>query len=265
MRSDATHAGQPFSRELQVVRVHVPGLHESACLLLASARVVYVYQTAFFVHKLVEIAPCPTQQLAEIIRRNLHHLRTEFAGNTEHLPEDEGKALAAVQAQEHARHAADASFLHEHRQVDRHGLRIRQIEVGGIVKRATHIGEGRSNLLRLGFAHIEQVINRDTVKPGAELTLAQKSAELGYYPDENLLCSVLSNLTMPKHPDCDVENPRLMAPHQSVERISISGLRPGNEFFVRGFISLRRYPIEWIDGIASGFTSGKLGVHICHS
>jgi hypothetical protein len=57
----------------------------------------------------------------------------------------------------------------------------------------------------------------------------------------------------------------LMAPHQSVERIFVPGLRPGHEYFVRGFTSLRRYPSEWIDRIASGFTSGKLGVHICRT
>ena len=68
------------------------------------------------------------------------------------------------------------------------------------------------------------MIDCDPVKPGTELTLTSERAELGHYFDENLLGSVLGNLTVPKHPDGDVVNPRLMAPHQFFERILLAGL-----------------------------------------
>jgi hypothetical protein len=108
------------------------------------------------------------------------------------------------------------------------------------------------------------VIDSDPVEPGAELTLASECAQLGHYLDENLLGSVLRNFTVPKHPDGDIVNPRLMAPHQFVERILLPGLRPGNEVFVGGFASRRCYRTERIGAIASGFTARKLvqTVHI---
>ena len=65
--SDLAHAGQSILRKLQAVWIDIARLHETACLLRASAWVCLVYQTTFVVHELIEIASGAGEELTKIL------------------------------------------------------------------------------------------------------------------------------------------------------------------------------------------------------
>ena len=68
MWSDIADTGQPALGKFHPVWVDIPGLHETARLLRASARIRGVDQTALLIHELIEVSPCSREELPKIIR-----------------------------------------------------------------------------------------------------------------------------------------------------------------------------------------------------
>jgi hypothetical protein len=89
------HLLDPLTREQQVRRIHVPGLHEPAGFLGAPAGVCAVHQSALVVHEVVQLAAGPGGALAEIHAADLQELGPGGIGDLENLAEDVDQALLA--------------------------------------------------------------------------------------------------------------------------------------------------------------------------
>jgi hypothetical protein len=68
------------------------------------------------------------------------------------------------------------------------------------------------------------VVRGDPVEPRPEPAPAVEGGELGDDPDQDLLARVLRVLRVIEHANREVENERLVAPEQRLERVDASGL-----------------------------------------
>ncbi len=200
--------------ELQLMRIDVTGVDEALSFLGATAGIVRVHQSALAVHELIQIAAGTREALPEVVGRHLQDFATNGVARSEDFPEREDQSLLAVQTEQHPGCARDFGLLDENRHVHRNALRIRQVEIGRLVDRVGVAGKRQRLHLPASPLHVQHVVGRNAVEPGAELTVALKSAEPGDGFDEDFLSHFLGILRMKNHPQGDVVNPCLMPKDQ---------------------------------------------------
>lgn len=239
VRRHLRHARQALAGELPPVRVEPAALHEARRLFRATAGVEPVHEPAFALHELIEIAARPRQQLTEIVGRNVHDFAAGLALDAEDFTQDERQPLAAVEAHEHGRDAAELRLLHQEAMPDREERFVRQPGIGTVIERLGQVGERHAAFLHLRLAHVEEVIDRDAVEPGAELAAPRKRAEVSDGLQQNFLRRIFGRLPSPDHAQGQVEHPRLMAAHQLIQRLQVPGFRRGQQTQVFPRISKR--------------------------
>jgi hypothetical protein len=229
------HARHMFPGKQQVPRIDEAGLHEALGLLRAPAGIGFVHQAALVVQEIVEIAPRPRQLLPEVVAADLQKLGADEIGHAEDLAEDVDEALLAVEAQQHARGAADPGFVHQQPNVGRHGSRIRQIQVWRAVQAVAVSREGPPGRVGPPPLHVQDVIDDDPVQPGAKTAAGGECRQLRDQLDEDLLSGVFGVLREVHHAKHDVVDPGLVAGNQLFKRFPIAALG-----------ALHQIPILWI-------------------
>jgi hypothetical protein len=152
------------------------------------------------VHELIKVVSGPAEELTEIVPGNLHDLGAELTRHAENLAEQKGEPLAPIEAGQHRSNAGKLGFLHQQAVTYRqHGF-IGKVFLLASVERPPHVGEGHVLLLTLGLAHVEEVIDRNAIKPRGKLAAPLKAGEMRYGLEEYLLRGVLRNLASPNHP-----------------------------------------------------------------
>ena len=141
-------ASQMQRDELQMIGIDMPRLDEALGLLRAAAGVVRVDQAALAVHELVEVATGAGEALPEVVGGHLQDFAADRIAGSEDFAEREDQPLLAVEAEQHPGGAGDFGFFDQERHIDRHALRIGQIQVGGVVDGLGVAGES----LRLRFS-----------------------------------------------------------------------------------------------------------------
>src|SRR6201988_4398402 len=100
------------SVELETLRINDTYLHQTFCFLGAAAWIIFVDQTTFVIHKVIEISSCSRKFLAKIIRADFEDFAGKAMVDPEDFSQDVDQALFPVQTQQHTTHAAQLDFFH---------------------------------------------------------------------------------------------------------------------------------------------------------
>src|SRR6266540_83509 len=170
LRRDFLHARDVRTGEEEALGIDDAVADEGAGLAGAATRVARVHEAAVSPHEVSELSAGASEPLPEVVRAQLEHLGGHRVADLEKLAEHEDQMLLAVQAQEHAQHAAQPGLLDDEPLVGGHGVEIGWLLVGGT-------SEVREALLCrvLGVLSALEHPERDVVEPA--LMTAQELLE----------------------------------------------------------------------------------------
>ena len=221
--------------EQQMVGIDVPMLDKSPRLFRAATGIALVHEPALVVHEAVQVPASPGQALTEVVRRHLQDFAADGIGGAEDLAQRKDQSLLAVQTKQHSHGATILRFLNQNRQCDGHALRVGQFAIGRAIDGRPVVGERRHYGLCVAALHVEDVIRRNAVEPGAELALTFERAELGDDFDEHFLRYLFGVVRLKDHADGDVVDPRLMPQDQLLQRRSVAVGGPCHQLGVFSF------------------------------
>jgi hypothetical protein len=140
--------------------------------------------------------------------------------------------LFAIQTQQHSGRAGDLGLFDKQGHVHRHALTIGQVEIANVINRGSVGGKS----LRLCFAtasfHVEDVIGRNPVEPGAELAFTLKSTEARDGFDEHFLRHLFSILRLKNHAYRDVVDPCLVPQDKPSQGVTITVLASTDQLHI---------------------------------
>ncbi|HTN02828.1 MAG TPA: hypothetical protein VL132_13170, partial [Planctomycetaceae bacterium] len=170
--------------EEKMVGIDMTILNEALRFPGTAAGVARVDQAALVVHEAIEITPGAGQTLPEVVGGDFENFTAHCVADSENFAQREDESLLTIEAQQHAGRAGDLGFFNEQRDIHGHAPGIGQIQVGRVVDRGGVGGKSlRSDLAAAAF-HVQDVIGRDAIEPGAELAVSLKRAEAGDGLDE---------------------------------------------------------------------------------
>jgi hypothetical protein len=217
VRSDRSDA---LSHELQPRRRNEAPVDEALGLPRAPASIVFIGKATVPLQEAVEGLSGARQDLPEVARRGLQHLRSDIVGDAQYLSDQKRDPLAWFQTQQHAGRAGDLRLFYQQWLLNAGGIRVRHLRVRYLHQRAGHIVERPG-----GAAAVEQVIAGNAVEPRPEFTAPLEAVEPRHGLDEDLLGGIFGIGAVPQHPVRDMKHPHLVTLHQRVEGGEIALLR----------------------------------------
>src|SRR5262249_39083396 len=154
---------------------------------------------------------------------DVEQLRPDSIAHAEDVAKDINEPLLTIEAEQHPRRASDARLIDHQLNVCRDGPRVRQIRVGCGVEPPAVVDKVQS-ILEVSALQIEDVIDRDSIDPGAKAASSFKRRELRRDLDQDLLRGVFRIMRPVQHSQNDVIDPRLVVPNQLFERGATAGL-----------------------------------------
>lgn len=118
--------------EDEIPRIDAPIANKGAGLARAAAWISRVQKPTLLAHEALDLLPRSSELLPECVSRGVQDRASDDIGNLEDLPEDKHEPLLAIEAEQHAEHAAKLCFLDEHAGVGQ--LRF-SIEAEGFIRR----------------------------------------------------------------------------------------------------------------------------------
>ena len=139
-------------------------------------------------------------------------------GKIEHVAEDVGQTMLAIEAGQHGERAAELDLL------DHHGIgRFRRAEA--IEQIRSEALEAHPELLHAALLPVQQVPHGDAIRPGPNRRFSPEGVETGDHLDEDLLAGVARVLGTGRHAQCEPEDVILHGANHAFERQAIAGAR----------------------------------------
>jgi hypothetical protein len=121
---------------------------------------------ALVIHEAVQIAPCSSEALPEVLTTDVQELGADHVTDLEDVAQDVGEALPAVETEEHSSGARESGLGDQQSCVDGERAVVRRVEVGGGIESMAVAPEGQG----LGFTpaalRVQDMVDHDAIEPG---------------------------------------------------------------------------------------------------
>jgi len=209
LRREFSHFADVGLGEFESAGVHKACPDEGAGLASALAVILLINEAAVVAEILVEVATRTGEDLPKVDGGDLTDICPDLVADLEDLAEDEDEALAAVQAKKGPDEAVVSGLLIQDFDGDRHGARVRRIEVGDLAEPSGSYFKGTDGIagVPLGFPDAQEMVDGDSIEPSAEPCLSAKLGESFDGFEQDLLSGVFSVGAAMEHANREVEDP----------------------------------------------------------